>query len=204
VEIKPGQATRLQVGLQRLSGTLVVVTDVPGAVVTVDGQPAGQGPVASLKLGAGSYRVQVDRPGYRTWRRTATLLAGQSLQLVASLRPVEVRSAALRPAIWTSLAIGTAALGAGAGLAVLVRSRQRELEEASGEFLAGPVGLQRSGKTLSRAAIASFAAGGAGLLTAVTLFIVERTRRGEARRWPVEPLVSAGPGGAAAGLRWSR
>ena len=81
------------------AGRLVVRSDPPGALVTVDGRVSGETPAVVLALAYGTHEVQVARPGHipRTARVTIGAAAPEQL-LTFALEP------GLRP--------GTAALGA--------------------------------------------------------------------------------------------
>jgi hypothetical protein len=208
----------VDVALQRGVGTLLVVVNVRDAQVFVDGQLVGQSPVATVKLKAGHYQVEVRRSGYSTYRSTASVAVGQSSQLDANLTSLEDPRRSLRPYAWTSLVLGVAMLGVGGGLTALAASRQSDLEKARGEFAGANENLQDSGKAFARGAIASFVIGGAGVVAGTTLFLVDRARRRgtderaptesqadatpPARRWRALPVVGAGFYGATAAVEF--
>jgi hypothetical protein len=73
------------------TGILKVVTDVPGADVTLDGQPAGQTPFAR-KLKPGKHKVQVSRPGYQLQEAAwVEIPAAKEVTHKARLYPIPAR-----------------------------------------------------------------------------------------------------------------
>jgi tetratricopeptide (TPR) repeat protein len=75
-------------------GTLEILCDVPGAEISVDGQPAGKLPLgAPLRLGAGTAIVQLQADGYAPVQKPVTVVAGQLTRESFVLVPVERASA---------------------------------------------------------------------------------------------------------------
>lgn len=72
-----------------LVAQLLVVTDLPGVEVVVDGQVASRTPLGkALSLPAGRRVVELRRPGYATLRRELELVAGASSELAGDLAPL--------------------------------------------------------------------------------------------------------------------
>ena len=77
-------------------GRFTIRSQPPGATVKVNGESLGETPIEELELAAGeTYTIEVDRSGYRTWRRAILLRAGQTEDVVAQL---ERRGASAAPA----------------------------------------------------------------------------------------------------------
>ena len=71
------------------SGAVVLASDTPGALVTVDGAARGFTP-AVLSLGVGRHEIEVRGEGYRPWRRTVLVAKdGRSFYQV-ELEPAEL------------------------------------------------------------------------------------------------------------------
>ena len=66
--------------------TLVVRSDVPGAVVTLRDKPVGTAPLAPIHTSAGEATVTVTAPGYVTFSETRTLAQGESTTIDAKLK----------------------------------------------------------------------------------------------------------------------
>jgi outer membrane receptor for ferrienterochelin and colicins len=72
VVVKANSETPLELVLEEKpppSGTVVLASDTPGALVTIDGAARGFTP-AVLSLGVGRHEIEVRGEGYRPWRRT--------------------------------------------------------------------------------------------------------------------------------------
>ncbi len=69
------------------SGLLSIVTEPPGARVTIDGQPSGTSPVTVDALTAGQHTIAV-ASATGSARRTVTVVAGQAASVVFSLPKV--------------------------------------------------------------------------------------------------------------------
>lgn len=90
---------------------IAVMTDPPGAVVTLDGQPAGTTPL-SLDVQPGRHRIEVRREGYFVQGREIIATRGVSERLELQLAPLPKHR--IHPA-WggTTLALGLATAGVG-------------------------------------------------------------------------------------------
>jgi hypothetical protein len=66
------------------AGTINVQSTPPGAEVAVDGAFVGNAP-AALKLPPGRHTIAVTSPGFKTWSRDLTVLAGSDASLLATL-----------------------------------------------------------------------------------------------------------------------
>lgn len=90
-----GAVTPAHVALTPVTRTLLVVSEVSGALVAVDGQPEGFTP-AALALPLGSHRVVVTRTGYRPFEQSVEIAAEGQARVEADLIPVEEVTAASR------------------------------------------------------------------------------------------------------------
>ncbi len=82
---------QLKIALTRITpvtGSVEVVSEPTGAVVTVDGNRAGVTPVVDLKLRPGAHRVELSAEGHEPWSGSVTVEAGKKARLEASLRAI--------------------------------------------------------------------------------------------------------------------
>jgi len=120
------EITLVKIELKRL-GSLDVTGSPAGAAVTVSGPEgfshAGGLPWSAENLVAGAYRVQVSRPGYRTFTEMAQVAPGETARLEAALQKV-LQEPLTAPAVaergshgieWISLPGGTFAMGSSTG-----------------------------------------------------------------------------------------
>ncbi|PYV34149.1 MAG: PEGA domain-containing protein, partial [Acidobacteria bacterium] len=54
----------------------------------VDGKYVGSTP-STLKLAAGDHTISVEKPGFKSWRRTVTLASGSEITLDATLEKAQ-------------------------------------------------------------------------------------------------------------------
>jgi hypothetical protein len=73
----------------KFRGVLSVETDLAGAGVYVDGQLAGFTPITDWQVPAGSHVVRIELDGYQRWSAVIRIVADETNQLVAKLRPIE-------------------------------------------------------------------------------------------------------------------
>jgi serine/threonine-protein kinase len=67
------------------TGILRVESRPSGAAVIVDGRVVGTTPLQISDLEPGAHQVRIELPGHRPWSTTATIAAGQSVRVAASL-----------------------------------------------------------------------------------------------------------------------
>ncbi len=80
VTVIKDKTVRVRTDLEAITGTLVISTDEPGALIEVDGKPAGFTP-ALLKTPVGRHRIVVSLPGYRSVERQVFLRAEEQQRL---------------------------------------------------------------------------------------------------------------------------
>ena len=81
-----GRATALE------TGWILVRTDIPGAIVAVDGRVRGRTPLSLAGMSFGSYHVEVSRPGFRSAERNIQI---SDMNAVSALGVTLVPSTAL-------------------------------------------------------------------------------------------------------------
>ena len=75
--------------VQAVASSSVVVKSTPdGADITVDGKYVGSTP-STLKLAPGDHMISVEKPGFKSWRRTVTLASGSEITLDATLEKAQ-------------------------------------------------------------------------------------------------------------------
>jgi len=90
VRLAPGESRRIDAALEpvRAVGTLRIESEPSGADVYLNGRYQGVTPLTARDLAPGEYLVDLERDGYRTENRSATVRAGESLTVRASLSPL--------------------------------------------------------------------------------------------------------------------
>jgi hypothetical protein len=88
IEVKEGGPTEVAVALEATHGFGVLKSDVPGAVVAVDGKELGPVP-RNVLLEPGSREIEFSAPNFRPDVHNITVLPGTSYEIVGNLRPVE-------------------------------------------------------------------------------------------------------------------
>lgn len=97
VEIKAKEKTSFKPQLVAESGTLSVSSDVPGALVQVDGEPVGYTPT-QMTMPVGRHRVRIALAGYRTIERDVTIEAKAESRLAVEVVGSEQVTAVSRTA----------------------------------------------------------------------------------------------------------
>ena len=198
MQISTGEEVVLDLKLPDSSGTVEVLANVPGSQVLVDGRPAGQAPLAALRLEGGEHIVEVRSEGHQAWTGTVRITGGESTTLRARLAPLRRTGSALRPTFWTTLTLGTAGIASGVTLAVLARRKASDLEKVRGEFGGFPQSIESAGDTYAKASLATLVIG-AGPAAAAILLVVDLRERAPASRarqtsWRITPVVEPGGG----------
>jgi hypothetical protein len=89
ITVQEGKPTEVSVALEAVSGVVAVTSDVPGASVTINGQPRGQAPLNGLLLKPGTYEIIVSLEGYKPETKSLSVRAGRDYTVAANLRPAE-------------------------------------------------------------------------------------------------------------------
>jgi hypothetical protein len=95
-------------------GALAVVVSVPGAEVTIDGNPAGTSPLDAQTVGSGPHLVAVEMDGFHSQEEIVEVPLGGSRTLEVVLVPTAERleSQAFGRTLWSALAWTTIGVGA--------------------------------------------------------------------------------------------
>jgi hypothetical protein len=198
--------------LRRRVGTISVVSNVPGAEVSVDGRLVGVAPLADLTVNVGEHRVVASKPGWESASRTVVIAMHDRVDVRLDLRALPPPDASSGtppgaragtsvrqgPRVWPYFAAAGLALGAGAtfGMRALANKAALDLQCPMGRC---PATAEPTYSSMSRnATIATIgfatALVGAGLGTFLWL-------RGDARGpGAAAPTFAVDPGGAR-GLR---
>jgi hypothetical protein len=91
LNLEPGATTEIVVELhpEGSAGSIIVEVAVPGATITVDGEPAGETPLADpIVARPGRHVVEVVRPGYEPVRREIDLEDRGVARLELQLQPL--------------------------------------------------------------------------------------------------------------------
>jgi outer membrane receptor protein involved in Fe transport len=95
VDVHARQTSRLHPQLVALTGSLLVATDEPGALVEIDGKPRGFTPLV-LTLPVGPHSLRVSLAGFRAVTRTVTVDNGREQRVEVTLTQSEEVTAASR------------------------------------------------------------------------------------------------------------
>lgn len=92
VTVEQGRTNEVSVALDAVAGVVSVNADVPGAKVTINGQPRGQVPLTGIELKPGSHEIVVSREGFLPEVNKLAIRAGRDYTVNAHLAPAEVAS----------------------------------------------------------------------------------------------------------------
>lgn len=203
-------------------GSVVAVSSTPaGAQIFVDGEATGQVTPADVQLSSGEHTVEVRLEGYQTRSQALTAQPGTRMRLEIPLQagasapePAPAGGEAPAPsggggsadpsaAVWAFAGIGAAGLVSGTVFGFLALSEQSNFDAMPTQATAD------QGQLFALIADISFGVAAAAAITAVVLYIVERSSGGgEAEtatsgvRLDVAPWAGANGGGMAAQLRF--
>jgi outer membrane receptor for ferrienterochelin and colicin len=95
VSVERNHTARLRPELTALTGSLVVSTDEPGALVELDGQPRGFTPLV-LGVPVGRHRLQISLGGFKSVAREVVVADGRQTRVEVALTQAEEVTAASR------------------------------------------------------------------------------------------------------------
>ncbi len=95
VEVRAKQVQELEPQLVALTGSMVVSSDEPGALIEVDGRPRGFTPLV-FTLPVGKHRLRLALAGYRAVNRDVVILNGKETRIEVVLTQAEEVTAASR------------------------------------------------------------------------------------------------------------
>jgi hypothetical protein len=157
------------------NGTITVTSNVPGALVELNGDAAGFTPTVLSNVKTGRQRLRVVSPKLLPWSGSVDVMAEQRSWLTVSLEePPTVRQS---PATWIVGGIAATALVTGGVLAIFAAKTHADFEEAT----TGPDrnALRERGITLNTAADIAFITAGVAAVTTLVLYFTTKEVRGQ-------------------------
>ncbi|MEZ4338222.1 MAG: PEGA domain-containing protein [Sandaracinaceae bacterium] len=151
------------------TGELTVTSSLTGAVVAIDGRPAGFTPLALTDVPEGLRAVEVSGDGLEPWRGDVRVAGEDRAWLTVSLQPEQ--TATHSDLTWILGGAGLVLLAAGAVLGGLAIDNWERFNAGLGHDNVRD--LYDRGPILEGAADTSLTLGGATLLVAGILFVVE-------------------------------
>jgi hypothetical protein len=210
-ELAAPQLEELRVGMfepARYLGSLELTCDTDGAEVLVDGERVGLTPLVGplARLPAGMRRVEVRLDGHQPFERQVWVPYNRLARVVAVLPAAAyVKKAGLAfwadwP-FWTTLAVGLGGMAAGGALFADAQVLEENVDVLREAHLKADTEQQRADDR-SLQAYVLFGVGGAGLLAASLVAIIESaTSSGPAApRSPAAPRLSLQPAPGGLGL----
>lgn len=194
-------------------GWVSFAVGVPGATVTVDGEPARADAKGRVARPPGVYAVEVRAAGFEPWRRRVRFVRGQERTVAVTLRRSAERARYRRRGF---ISLGVAAIATGAGVVFSFReqSAREEAQDIWDTETRRPPGVDTSfvpvrtradledavdrAQTWRAASLASYGVAAAALGVSVYFFVKERPAEREGYPLPmaVVPLLD-GDGGLA-------
>jgi outer membrane receptor for ferrienterochelin and colicins len=156
------------------TGSITVTSNVPGALVELNGEPAGFSPTVLSNVKVGTHRVRVATSELLPWSGSVAVAAEERSWLTVSLEePAKVRQS---PATWIAGGIGAAALVTGGVLAIFAADTRGAFEDA-------PAGADRNalrerGETLNTATDVALITGVLATGVAAVLYFTTKEVRG--------------------------
>jgi hypothetical protein len=178
--------TDVQVALEALpppTGDLTITSSAAGAVIQLDGEPAGFAPTLLTGLSIGEHRVRLEHPGLEAYDGTVAIEENARGWLTVTLE--EPSATDRSPLTWAVGGVGIAALIAGAvtgGLAVSTHDQFGAAVADPAHAARTPQSLRDEGTSLNIATDALLATGVVALVVATILyFATEHTDARESR-----------------------
>lgn len=215
VSLAPRQRSRLNFALKPLTGFLQLRVATAGVKLIIDGVDIGQlskdESKNRLKLHTGPHFVFLKRKHYASLFRRIVIETGKTTSLSVALTqlPVKIAHTTLWTWGWVTTGVGIAALGAGLTMALLAKGDQERVNsyDRTGEkaSLDQVQALRRSAQRKGLSANILFGVGGASLVAATVLFILDYQAMKRSRdrlfsdRFRLEPQF----GPSRVGVRWS-
>jgi hypothetical protein len=119
VEVRVDQKARLFVAHRPLppeTGQLRILTNVPSALISVDGREVGFSPLV-LDLPVGDHGVTVHQPGYRAWTQVVSIASDRPLAAEVTLEPKQ-QEVGRGPWPWVLLTTTAVAVVVALGLSI--------------------------------------------------------------------------------------
>jgi outer membrane receptor for ferrienterochelin and colicins len=158
-----------------VTGDITVTSNVPGALVELNGEPVGFSPTVLSDVRVGTHDLRVHTQATVPWTGRVEVAAEERSWLTVSLEepPTVHRS----PAMWVVAGLGAAAFATGGLFGVLA-------SQAHSDFESAPPGTDRTllrerGITLNTATDASLVTGAVAAGAAIVLYFATAERRGQ-------------------------
>lgn len=179
--------TDVQVALEVLpppTGDLTITSSAAGAVIQLDGEPAGFAPTLLTGLSLGEHRVRLEHPGLSPYEGSVSIDENARGWLTVTLE--EPATTDRSPATWAVGAIGVACVLAGAITGGFAIDTHNQFEQATGPNPpaggTAPQQLRSTGLALDYTTDALLATGVVSLVVATILyFATEHTDARESR-----------------------
>lgn len=189
--VAPETRTEIRVALEALpppTGDLTIAASAAGALIEVDGEPAGFAPTLLTELSLGEHRVRLTHAGLAPYEGTVSIEAGARGWLTVTLE--EPATVDRSPATWAVGGVGIATILAGVVSGALAVVNHDRFETRQDQLAHNPMApasptlaeIRSNGELLNTATDALLAVGAVCLVTAVVLyFVTEHTDVRESR-----------------------
>jgi hypothetical protein len=156
------------------TGSITVTSNVPGALVELNGEPVGFSPTVLPSVKTGPQRLRVASPSLLPWTGSVDVAPDKRAWLTVSLEdPPTVRQS---PATWIAGGMAATALVTGSVLAIFAAKTHADFENATTGTDRNA--LRERGMTLNTAADIAFVTAGVAALTTVVLYFTTKEVRG--------------------------
>jgi outer membrane receptor for ferrienterochelin and colicins len=156
------------------TGSITVTSNVSGALVELNGEPAGFSPTVLSNVNIGPQRLRLVSPKLLPWNGTIDVAANERTWLTVSLEePPTMRTS---PATWVAGGISAAALATGGLLGILSVQAHSDFENASTS--ADRSAMRERGVTLNIATDVALVTAAVGAVTAGILYFTTTEARG--------------------------
>jgi outer membrane receptor for ferrienterochelin and colicins len=188
-QVEPDQTTTVA-ALPQLApeptGSITVTSNVPGALVEINGEPAGFSPTVLSNVKLGVHELRVHAPNLVPWSGELDVQAEQRSWLTVSLE--EPPSSRPSLATWVVGGVGATALATGGILAIVAAQTHADFEDATSA--ADRRALRERGETLNTAVDVALITGVVALGVATVLYFTTQEVRGR----PSSAVTTQGEG----------
>lgn len=155
------------------TGDITVTSNVPGALVELDGQPVGFSPTVLSGIAAGAHQLRARAPSVLSWSGKIDVAAEQREWVTLALeKPTKVQHSS---ATWVVGGLGVASLCASGVFGLLAANAHRDFETASLD--ADRAALRDRGITMNTAADVLLVTGAVALAAGVVLYFTSAEAR---------------------------
>jgi len=172
---KPESVSAVPLPAPEPTGSITVTSNVPGALVELNGNPAGFSPTVLPDVPVGSQRLRVVSPNRLPWTGEVEVDADRRSWLTVSLE--EPPTTRIAPATWVTGSISAASLVAAGVLGIVAAKTHSDFEEA--ETGAERNALRERGMTLNTATDVALVTGAIAAVATVVLYFTTKEVRGK-------------------------